>query len=336
MNKIKLGVIGLGMGFERLHLPALKRLCDKFEIIAICDIDEGKRAFYKSELNIDEKFVFENYDDLLNIREVEVVLTVVPIEENFETAKAVIASGKHLMAEKPFAKNTESAKVLATLAQKQNTKIIVAENFRYHEELKIIKSIIKSKKIGEPVYFVDNIVYDFNEEKNKDTFSSKEWRKHPTFYGGTFLDGGVHHMARYRYLFGDVDKLCAYGQKLDNLDTAEYSSINALLHFKNEVVGHYCYFNIGKETQAPLVGFRIFFTEGEIYLEDKDCGFLNLTFKDGKHELVKYNAGEGYYNEWLDLYESIINGKIVVSTIEKEIGDMTLLFEILESVENNK
>ncbi len=45
MNKIKLGIIGTGMAWERLHYPALKQLSDKYEITAICDtdIDKAKR-----------------------------------------------------------------------------------------------------------------------------------------------------------------------------------------------------------------------------------------------------------------------------------------------------
>ncbi len=52
MDKIKLGIIGLGMGFDRLHLPALRRLTDMFEIIAICDVDETKRNMYKESLSL--------------------------------------------------------------------------------------------------------------------------------------------------------------------------------------------------------------------------------------------------------------------------------------------
>ncbi|MFV0518912.1 MAG: Gfo/Idh/MocA family protein [Lachnospirales bacterium] len=335
MEKIKIGIIGLGMGFDRLHLPALKRLTDKYEIVSICDVDKERLDLYKVELNIEDKLAYSDYNEMLKNKDIEAVLTIVPIEENFETAKAVISTGKHLLAEKPFAKSVESAKILLTLAERQKIKVLVAENFRYHEELKIIKKIIDDKTIGEPVYFIDNNIYDFNEDKKKDTFSSRDWRQHPSFIGGTFLDAGVHHIAKYRYLFGNVDKLCAFGQKLDNLDTAEFSSINALLKFSNKVTGHYSFYNIGKETQAPLVGFRIFFTEGEIYLEDKNCGFINLTYKDNRHELISYKTGEGYYNEWLNLYEAIKEDKKIESTMEKEIGDMVVLFEILESMENN-
>ncbi|MFV0441881.1 MAG: Gfo/Idh/MocA family protein [Lachnospirales bacterium] len=335
MSKIKLGIIGLGMGFDRLHLPALKRLEDKYEIYALCDSDEKRLKEYERSLNIDCKNAYTNYLEMLKDAEIEAVLTIVPIEENFETAKAVIKSGKHLLAEKPFAKTVESAKKLVKYAEDKDIKVLVAENFRYHEELKIIKKIINEGKLGKPVYFIDNYVYNFNKDKKEDTFSAKEWRQHPTFEGGTFLDGGVHHVARHRFLFGDVTNLCAFGKKLDDLDTTEYSSINALIQFKEGVTGHYSYFNIGEETQAPLVGFRIFFTEGEIYLEDKNCGFINVTYKNKSHELIQYSAGEGYYNEWLNLYNAIKRGEKIVSTMEKEIGDMVVLFAILKSIKKN-
>ncbi len=335
MEKIKLGIIGLGMGFDRLHLPALRRLTDFYEIVAICDINEEKREMFKESLGIATENVYENYFDLLRNNEVEAVLTILPIEQNFEVAKAVIKIGKSLMAEKPFASTVEGAKQLLELAKSNNVKVLVAENFRYHEEFNIIKSIIDEKKLGDVVYFVDNNISDFNEDKKGDAFAGKEWRQHPNFDGGIFLDGAIHHIAKLRHLFGDVESLCAFGKKIDNYDFCEFSSINSLLKFKNGVIGHYAYFNTGKETQAPLLGFRIFFTNGEIYLEEKNCGFINLTFKDGTHELINYKPEEGYYNEWKNFYNSIKKNEDIISTMEKEIGDMILLFEIFNGAKKN-
>ncbi len=328
MDKLKLGIIGLGMGFDRLHLPALRRLTELYEIVAICDENEEKREMYKESLNIEDEKVFQKFDGLLRLKEVEAVLTILPIEENFEVAREVLKSGKNLMAEKPFASTIEGAKELLELAKKKKVKVLVAENFRYHEEFNIIKSIIDEKKLGDVVYFVDNNINDFNHEKLGDTFAAKEWRQHPKFEGGVFLDGAIHHIAKLRHLFGDVESLCAYGNKLDNCDFCEFTNINSLLKFKSGVVGHYIYFNTGKETQAPLLGFRVFFTNGEIYLEEKDCGFINLTYKDGTRELITYKPEEGYFNEWKNFYNAIKNDESIVSTMEKEIGDMVLLFEI--------
>ncbi len=335
MDKIKLGIIGLGMGFDRLHLPALRRLTEMFEIIAICDAEENKRNMYRESLNICNEKVYIHYKDLLDDTDVQAVLTILPIEENFEVAEAVLVAKKCLMAEKPFASSVKGAKKLLEIAEKNKVKVLVAENFRYHEEFKIIKAIIDEKKLGDVVYFIDNNINDFNEEKKGDQFAAKEWRQHPKFEGGIFLDGAIHHIAKLRHLFGDVENLCAFGKKLDDYEFCEFSNINALLKFKNNVIGHYTYFNTGKETQAPLLGFRIFFTNGEIYLEEKDCGFINLTYKDGTRELITYKPEEGYYNEWVNFYNAIKNNENIVSTMEKEIGDMVLLFEIFDCAKNN-
>jgi predicted dehydrogenase len=40
MQKLKVGIIGAGMAFERLHYPALSDLTDSYEITAICDVDQ--------------------------------------------------------------------------------------------------------------------------------------------------------------------------------------------------------------------------------------------------------------------------------------------------------
>ncbi len=335
MKKIKLGIIGLGMGFDRLHLPALRRLTDMYEIVSICDINSEKREMYKNSLNISDENVYEDYMELLKNNSIDAVLTILPIEQNFEVAKAVIMAKKSLMAEKPFASSIDGAKELLKLAKANQTKVLVAENFRYHEEFNIIKSIISEKKLGDVIYFIDNNISDFNEDKKGDAFAGKEWRQHPKFDGGIFLDGGIHHIAKLRHLFGEVDSLCAFGKKIDDYEFCEFSNINSLLKFKSGILGHYSYFNVGKETQAPLVGLRIFFTEGEIYLEEKDCGFINLTHKSGERELIQYNIEEGYYNEWRNFYNAILNDDNIVSNIEREIGDMVLLFEIFNSARKN-
>ena len=37
MKKIRLGIIGTGMAWERLHYPAILELGDKYEIVALCN-----------------------------------------------------------------------------------------------------------------------------------------------------------------------------------------------------------------------------------------------------------------------------------------------------------
>lgn len=355
MSKIKLGIIGTGLAWERLHYPAIKRLYDKFEIKAICDSDLNKAKKAANEINLSEGIgndnivsriigndakmsqvmVYDDYQVMLNEADIEAVDLMVPISENFEVAKAVINSKKSLIAEKPFAASVESAKKLITLANKNKSKILVAENIRYDEENVLIKSLIEENKIGDVIYFIDNNVTEFQKDMLKDTFASTEWRQHPSFKGGVFLDSAIHHIARHRFLFGNVVNVYASGRPSD-VSFSPYSCINVHLTFQNHITGHYSFYMTGKETQAPLVGMRIFGTEGEIYLEEKNCGFVNISYKNGSHEAIPYKPSEGYYQELNNFYDAIRDDKEIVSTPEKELGDIQVIFDILDSIEEGR
>jgi predicted dehydrogenase len=334
MRRIKLGLLGAGLAWERLHRPALARLADKYEVVAVCDRNIAKARSQATALGLPQDRAFYEAERLLAETDLDAVDLMVPIGENYELAKTVLKKGKHLVAEKPFAATPDHAKELARLARRHGLVTLVAENERYDSENKIIKDLIATRRVGNVAYFVDNHVAEIPQDMLGDTFAAKEWRQHPDYPGGLFLDAAVHHMARQRFLFGDVGKIFATGRHSD-VEYCPYSCVNALLTFENDVVGHYAYFNIAQETQAPLVGLRVFGTQGEIYLEDKGCGFVNLSLKDGSREAIPYTPGEGYYNELLNFYNALTAGEEIVSSPEKELGDIHVIFDILKSIAND-
>ena len=128
MDKINIGVIGLGLAWERLHAPALEKLQDRFRIVAVCDKDKTKVYNVANALGLSSESIFDNQNALLEHNDIEAVLSLVPISENFETAQAVINKGKHLIAEKPFASTPEAARKLIRQKNKQGVKVMVAEN----------------------------------------------------------------------------------------------------------------------------------------------------------------------------------------------------------------
>lgn len=335
MERIKIGVCGLGMAWERLHMPAFKRLQDKFEITAVCDRDINTAKNAAHLLGINEGQAYENYNDMLKNGGIEAVDIMLPIQENFEAAKAALESGVHLVAEKPFAATVEGAKELTKLTKKKGLKVLVAENIRYDEESLLLKSIIDEKKIGNVAYFIDNHVCEFQAEMLTDSFVAAEWRKNPEFTGGAFLDSAVHYIARMRFLFGDVLSVFAAGRPSE-VDFSPYSCVTAMLSFKDHISGFLSHFLIARETQAPLVGLRIFGTSGEIYLEDKDCAFVNVSYKSGHHEAIPYKPGEGYFRELENFFGAVRENREITSTPEKELGDIQVVFDILDSIEKGE
>jgi len=333
MDKIKMGIIGTGLAWERLHRPAYERLNDKFEIIAVCDknIEKAKKA--GATLQISPERIYSDYVKMLQEVKFDSISTMVPIEENYETAKAVIENGINLLAEKPFAAEVDKARELIEAAKYKNVKVLVGENYRYEEENIIIKELLKTEAIGELLYFVDSNMTDFPAEMSKDTFSKTEWRQHPKFYGGIFLDSAIHHIARHRFLFGDVREVFATGVVCSE-DFSPYSAINAIFTYDNNITGHYMYCNQIEELQKPLIGLRIFGTKGEIFLEERKASFVNVMYKDGESKRISYTPEQGYYNQLINFYEALSGGKEIISNPEKEIGDIKVICDILKSIEN--
>ncbi|TYQ12871.1 UNVERIFIED_CONTAM: putative dehydrogenase [Acetivibrio alkalicellulosi] len=331
MRKIRLGVIGTGMAWERLHYPAILDLTDKYEIVCLCNRTITDAENFAKRINLDLNNVYENYNEMLKRNDIDAIDILVPIESNYEVSEAVAKSGKNFICEKPLASNMEDAKKYLELSKKYKVKIMIAENFRYNEENNKIKEIVDSKRIGDVVYFIKNNASCFPCEMDKNTYAAKEWRQHPKFFGGAFLDAALHDIAGIRHIFGSVQCVHAFG-KPHQEDYNPYVSVNSNILFENGIIGQYTYFPSGVETQKPYVGFRIFGTKGEIFLEDKNSGVINISYPDGNSEIVNFTPGRGFYNELLNFYNSLTGSEQISVTPEIEYGDVKMVFDILESI----
>ncbi|MFW6264984.1 MAG: Gfo/Idh/MocA family protein [Bacillota bacterium] len=335
MNQIRLGVIGIGMAWEKLHWPAIQELEDKYQIVAICDRTREVAVNFAKSINLNLNNVYDNYEKMLERDDLDAVDVLVPISENYEAAAAVVKANINLIAEKPLAASMEGAKKLLDLHKKHPVNIMVAENYRYNEEINKIKDIINQGKIGDIAYFIFNKFVNFEEEMKKDTFAATEWRQHPDFKGGAFLDAALHDIAGLRHIFGAVDQVYAMGRPQIE-EFCPYRVINSQIKFQNGIIGHYSYYTDGKETQSPLIGLRILGNKGEIYLEEKRAGVINVSYYNNSSEQISYQPKRGYYNEFLNFYNAMIGKETITVTPEVEYGDVKMIFDILKSIETNK
>lgn len=335
MKRLRLGVIGIGMAWEDLHWPAIKELGDHYEVVAVCNRTKKDAEDFANSIGLNLENVYDDYKEMLKRDDLDAVDVLVPIEDNFEIAKAVIEAGKNLIAEKPLAATMEGAQELVELSNKYDGQVMVAENYRYNEENNILKDIIEEGAIGEVMYFIENNMSDFTKDMKGDSFAAKEWRQHPEYRGGTFLDSGIHHLAGLRHIFGPVNNVYAVGQP-GSQDFDPYRSISAQMEFKSGVIGQYNYCSVIEELHKPLIGLRIFGTKGEIYLEDRASGTIYISLSDGTTEQRTYRPNRGYYNELANFYDAVIEGKPIQVTPEVGYGDVKMVFDILASIKSNQ
>ena len=327
---IRLGVIGTGLAWEKLHWPALKTLGDKYEIAAVCNKTVSKAELFADSISLPRDRVYSDYRLMIERDDLDAVDILVPISENFEVARDVLRAGKHLIAEKPFAGDPGAARELIALKNQKNLTVMVAENCLYDEDTLIIKDLLGGGSLGRAVSFTQTVCADCETAVRGGGWFSKEWRRHPAFEGGVFLDGGIHDIARLRFLFGDVESLKAFGRPHDR-DYCPYDTIAALLRFESGVIGQLTYCSSRAERVSPPSGLRIACEKGDIYLESKWCGNIIVARDGGATERRAFTPDYGYTGEMLNFWDALINGAAVVSTPESEIGDIEAVHAILRA-----
>lgn len=339
MNTIRMGIIGTGLAFERLHYPAYQELRDEYELVAISDTDLNKARTWAARLGLPQEAAYEDYRRMIERDDLDAVDIMVPIELNFKVTETVARSwagrSKAIICEKPLAPTIEQALAHLELPRQYGIPIMIAENYRFSEEYNKLRDLVQTNRAGRAVYFIQNSTRCFPCQMGQDTFAGTEWRQHPSYPGGDLLDAAVHDLAGLRHIFGGIYAVQAFGRRQDD-DFSPCAVFNVNIRFWSGLVGQFAYYDAGREPQRPLIGLRIFCTRGEIYLEEPSCGVINVAYNDGGAEQIPYRPGRGYYNELLHFYKAFLQQEPLSVTPEIEFGDARTVFAILQSLEREE
>ncbi|MFO7447494.1 MAG: Gfo/Idh/MocA family oxidoreductase [Ignavibacteriaceae bacterium] len=324
-RKIKLGIIGTGIAARKLHLPALQKLKEEFEIAAVCNHTEAKAAEF-SKIAGDVPY-FLNYKKLLKDKTIEAVDIVLPISLNYKVVKDALKAGKHVIVEKPIAVNLKEAKKMLSFNKKYKTAMMVAENYRYRKSYRKAKEIIESGAIGKPYGAQWNVFY-YNTEDNE--YGATKWRQKNLHPGGFITDGGVHNTAALRDLFGEVKYV-----------SAVTDGINTAIGTHDTLFG-YMVFNSGVKVNINLLHssaghnenrLLIFCKDGTIEINDN---VMQVKKTDASVHSEDFGDDSGFYEEFLVFHSAVTGGKNVNSSFEEAYKDLELIMAMLESADKNK
>ncbi len=327
------------MAFERLHLPVYKRLKDEYRIVALCDQEIDKARRYQQELQLSDDQIYRDWRPMVARDDVDVIDIMVPIELNFAmtgaVARAIAGSRKGIICEKPLGANLAEAAAARELPSECGVPIMIAENRRYSDETNIIRDMVRTGRIGHVEFFTYSRSTDFPNRMNKDDFAATEWRQRPDYPGGAITDEAVHDIAAIRHVFGSIESIHCLGRPL-TADFSPYSAILVNLAFASGVIGQFSFYCAGREPLRPLSGWRIFGSNGMIYLEEPDCGRIVVSGADGAVETLTYQAGSGFYNELLNFAKALGGQEPVSVPPEMEFGDLKTIHDILQSVSSGE
>ncbi len=127
MRKLRVAVIGCGHIAQWMHIPYLRELDDRYEIVAACDVSSQALQRVGDFFQIPARYT--DYHQLL--REIEPDACLIATHDHYEPALASIEAGAHILVEKPMCWLLSEAKHLTKRAEELGRIVQVGYHKRY-------------------------------------------------------------------------------------------------------------------------------------------------------------------------------------------------------------
>jgi predicted dehydrogenase len=215
MDKVRIGIIGVGQ-IGKNHLETYtNKLADKVELVALADVDvaEGKRV---SELHKIPN-VYTNFRELLKRDDLDAV--DVCLHNNFHSpvTVAVLEAGKNCYCEKPMAGAYVDAQAMLDAARRTGKKLSIQLSTLYSTDTKAAKELIDAGRLGH-VYHARATGFRRRGRPFVDGYGSQPFVQKANSGGGALYDMGVYHIANMLFLLGNPKVVRVTGRVYQEMD----------------------------------------------------------------------------------------------------------------------
>lgn len=273
MNKVRLGIIGLG-NIGKYHADYLsKGKVNRCELTAVCD----------SFAPLDRYLPLRTFTDpaeLFRSREVDAVIIATPHYQHTTLGMAALEAGLHIMVEKPISAHKADAERLIATARKHPRQVF-AGMFQLRTEPRYLKiqKLIREGHLGA----ITRVIWIITDWYRTDAYyASGGWRA--TWKGeggGVLLNQCLHNLDTLAWLCGmpkRVRGFCALG-RYHNIEVED--DVTAYLEYENGATGVF----ITSTGEAPGSNrFEIAGTQGRIVLENN-----RLTFTRNEVSMLEFS-----------------------------------------------
>ncbi len=323
MKKINVGLIGCGFIHDVYHMPAF-RMIPEVNVVAACAATEQRVRPFAERWGIGKRYHGQDsFEKLCADPEVDLVDIGSPNFLHLPAARAAAENHKHVICEKPLARNVREAEEMLTLVERQGVIHCYGENQVFMPQVVKAKEFIAKGAVGK-LFWVRSREAHFGPHS--------KWFWDPELAGGgVLMDMGCHTIEVGRYLIGrKPTSACAWVSTFVHDTKAEENSVVMVNHEGSELTQ-------AENSWAAHGGFdlriEMYGNDGSIFLDaTKGTGLQMFTVaseeKVGeiveKAEMKKgwmfptWNEIEayGFHGELLHFISSVLDGKEPRETFE--------------------
>jgi predicted dehydrogenase len=188
---IRIAVAGMGCR-GRDWVREVKAAAPAFELMACVDVDAGTLQQVSEEFGIPAAQCFTRLEEVLESGACDAVIIATPADCHATTCEAALARRLAVLIEKPFTLRLSDAVRLVSLAETNNTPLLVAQNYRYLRSFRTVKRLVDEGALGKVAMVVCHYYRPFHTMA-----ASLAKLEHSVLWGV-----GVHHLDVLRYVLG--------------------------------------------------------------------------------------------------------------------------------------
>ena len=243
MNKIKIGIIGTGVGI-RTHLKGFRNNEEEAEIYAIAGSSIERSREFASKYDI--PVACADYKELCNIEELDLICITTPNNFHREMLEYAINKNKNIICEKPIVNTAKEAEEINELVKDYNKILIIDHQLRFNPYIQEIKKLVSNGTLGK--------IYNVRLNQQGTGFANENatwsWSFDDEKGGGVRLAMASHFTDLIQFLFDSRDVVSVTAsmnpitkERLDTtggLKTVNVSTTcDAFIKLKDELTIHY-------------------------------------------------------------------------------------------------
>lgn len=210
---LRIGVLGFG-AMGRTHTWAVRNLPFFYGTLpftattqAVCTTKMEKSIRIANEFDI--PFATDNEDDIIKSPDIDIIDICTPNIYHFETLKKALASGKHILCEKPLCVSKEQTDEILSLPRKEGQICGMVFNNRYIAPVLRAKELIEEGRLGRILSFHGAYLHNSAADVNR----VAGWKQDRDICGGGVLfDLGSHVIDLISFLCGKVTEISGMSQ----------------------------------------------------------------------------------------------------------------------------
>jgi predicted dehydrogenase len=192
-KEIRFALIGCG-DIGALRAAALAET-PGMRLMLACDVDTPRASALGKKFSVATSTDWRAALDT----EVDAVLVSTPPPLHLEMCSAALRAGKHVLCEKPLARNPEDCRSLLDAAKESGRHLATGFNYRFYPAVLAAREVLDSGRVGE----LDHI-RSYAGHPGGNEFTHPWVHDVRVMGGGALLDNGIHILDLTRYFLGEV------------------------------------------------------------------------------------------------------------------------------------